>query len=164
VNRKIWPQKSRNLQVIEMRNRCGEGMIVIRPREADGRNLESLDMTVLERDIMDESRLDALQAGHVVIVVIRREIEKLTDEMGVVERAETLIIAKKRDHHESLSIAERLMNGTALVVTESRRVVVDHVNTNETSRPMLWTEEQDKEISGKLQREGIPRCRINEGA
>jgi hypothetical protein len=138
-------------------------MIVIRPREADGRNLGSLVMTVLERDIMDESHPDAPQAGHVVIVVIKREIEKMTDGMEVVEKAETLIIAKKRDHYESLTIAERHLNENALVVTEIRIVVVDHVNTNETSRPMAWIEEQDQQISEKVQREGIPHCRISEG-
>lgn len=146
-----------------MKNRRGEGTTVIRPLEADERILESLAMTVLERDITDESHLDALQAGHIVIVVTRREIEKTTDEVGVAERAETSIIAKKRDHHESLIIAETLMNGNALIVTESRRIVVDHVNMNERSRPMPWTEEQDQEISEKVQQEWIPHCRINEG-
>ena len=38
VNRKIWVLRSRNHQAIEMRNQYGEGMIVIRPLEADGRN------------------------------------------------------------------------------------------------------------------------------
>ena len=121
-----------------MRNQCGEGMIVRRPPEADERNLESLVMTVLERDIMDEFRLDVLQAGHVAIGVRRNEIEKMTDATAVAGRAERLIIAKKRDRYESLTIAEMLMNGIVLVVTESRRVVVDHVNTNETGRPRPW--------------------------
>jgi len=120
-------------------------------------------MIVLERDIMDEFHLDALQAGHVAIAVRRNEIGKVTDATGVAERAERPIIAKKRDLYESLTIAEMLMNGIALVVRESRRAVVDHVNTNETSRPMPWIGSQDQEISERVQQEGILHCRINEG-